>query len=120
MTPEYNFIRDKNYLHVSVTGKYSLRGIIEILQNIKKQCAVNSIHSVLFDFSRVDGLIPFTDKYKIGEFVADNFSGKIRMAVVDKTENIDKLGENVAVNRGGRVSVFSNTDVALEWLLMNK
>jgi hypothetical protein len=119
MTPEYCFNREKNYLHVTVTGMYSFKSIIEILQNIKSQCIVNNICNVLFDFSRVDGIIPFTDKYKIGEFVAENYSAKIKMTVVDKPENINKLAENVAVNRGGKVAVFNNQDRALEWL-MNK
>ena len=57
------------------------------------------------------------DRFKLGEQFASVFSNQVRVAFIDRPEEIDNFFENVAVNRMAEVSVYSNKEAALKWLM---
>ena len=57
------------------------------------------------------------ERYLVGELVAAIFPPKYKIAVVYRKEHINKLMENVAVNRGAYLTVVGDEESATQWLL---
>lgn len=104
------------YLKIHLSGGNPVPEIPEILTTIKKLSGDNNCTRILVDaFDLPD--IPDMEKYNLGKLGAKMFGNKIKVAMLRKPEHINKLTENVAVNRGGRLNIVSNEDDALHWLL---
>lgn len=67
-------------------------------------------------YYKKQGSIPVVDRFQLGIEIATILGSKIQMAILAPRLMIDKLGENTAVNRGGRVFVTSSREQALAWL----
>lgn len=116
MTYSFTFYRKEGYLSFVVKGKYIFNELNDLIEVVRNKSDEFSCPKILFDFTAVEGLMPDLDKYKIGIKVAGEITGRIRMAIIDRPENINKFGETVSLNRGANVRVFNNNPLALQWL----
>ena len=56
------------------------------------------------------------DNFELGVHIAKTLGARIKLAIVASGRIIDKLAEDTAVNRGGRVLVTEDLGEAMRWL----
>jgi len=121
MKSQYVFKKNEHYLSLIISGEYDKRDFLSYPVIILEECEKEQIHKVLIDaleVKRTDA--PTMDRFLVGEAIANIVGNKIKMAVAWPGQDINRLFENVAVNRGSRVCVLDNINAAEQWLLDNK
>jgi len=115
---KYNLVESKKeYLHLEITGKYSLEQGEKLFEKIHDECVERKIKKLLLDITKKEGVIPTMDRFIFGKLIANLFSTDIKFALIAKKDQINKFSETVAVNRGARFNIFSDKTEAIEWLL---
>ncbi len=106
------------YLHLYCRGTYSLEATIETLQTAFDLAAQNDVPAVLVDCRDVVGDPPrVMERYEMGAYAAERSRG-LRVAIVatEPMRDTQRLGENVAVNRGADLKGFGDLQEARAWL----
>jgi hypothetical protein len=120
MTYKLTIDQKPTYLHAIVTGRNSKENVARYLKEILDECTIRSYSSLLIE-ERLDGpRIGMGDVFEIASEGASNAIGRVKaIAYVDVHAEGDlmQFAENVAVNRGLRVTVFSTVADAEKWLL---
>ena len=85
-------------------------------------CVENKVTLALLDVRLLEGLLKTTEAYDLPDKYFPKmsaFSVITRFVIVDRKESRenDRFFENVAVNRGFNLRIFSDSDKAVEWLL---
>ena len=108
------------YLHIIVTGQLSEENVLRYFEEIHRECTARNCFRILIE-ENLDG--PRLNVITVLELVS-NKSSKNRglyeaIAYIDVNAVGDsmKFIENVAVNRGLHVKVFSTVANAKKWLL---
>lgn len=115
---KYNVIEKENYIILEVFKEYDFDLVKEIFPVMKTKCEERQINKAIFDVSRVMNLFPSEmDRFEVAEEMLNHLGNKIKLASVAKKEVINHYIEKVARKRGVNIKVFSNSDLALEWLL---
>jgi hypothetical protein len=108
-------------LHVKAVGTRTMDVIMAMSKDIMEACARHGTPKALIDVRAMEGHLPTLNAYDIPK----TFFQKIRdrsilqqSAIVDLKENEEryKFLENVAVNLGYILRIFSDADEALQWL----
>lgn len=108
-------------LWVKATGTRSLQTVLAMSQDIWTACVESGLRKVLVDVLALKGRLSTIDSYDIP---AKHFT-KIRdtniitrCAILDlkEFEHSYRFFENVAVNRGLNLRIFSDIDEAIAWL----
>src|SRR4030095_915061 len=90
--------------------------IVSAIQEMADYCQSENLNKVLVDARTVHEEISIIDRYTLGVNVAKVIGSKITLAIVAQDDLINHVAENVAVNRYGKLKVFSDMDKATEWL----
>jgi hypothetical protein len=108
------------YLHIIVTGQLSVENVLRYFEEIHRECTARNCFRILIE-ENLDG--PRLSVTNVLELVSEE-SSKNRglykaIAYVDVNAVGDsmKFIENVTVNRGIPVTVFSTVTNAEKWLL---
>ena len=116
-------IIEEELIQLVSSGNYSLSKANNLFKLAIDHCLLHQKTKVLIDVSNVTGSIPFLDRFKYAEYLADYRADHamkkiIRVAVIGQEPIVhkDKFGETVAVNRGANVRVFTNMSEASMWL----
>jgi hypothetical protein len=107
------------YLHVQVSGAFDESKAQEFIRHILKAIDQYRIFKVFVDIRDIEGPISMTSRFSLATYLATQETSRVQMAVVESPGQVEdpKFFENVAVNRGFRVKVFTtSTSEALEWL----
>jgi D-ribose pyranose/furanose isomerase RbsD len=100
-----------------VSGEYDFEDFKTYIKIIHAKCETEGIFKILMDILAVKGIdVSTLERYFLGVEVAERLSNRIKLAVVWHQEYTNYITQIVAVNRGGNISVFANTDAALNWL----
>jgi hypothetical protein len=105
-------------LAVQFSGPYSLAAILRAIDQVRDEANHRHRKRVRIDVTAIDvEELPMLDRYYMGIHAAEVWSARIKVAVIAQARIINKFGETVAVNRGARVAVFSDSAEAMAWLL---
>lgn len=110
------FINKGNYLLVELSGKYSLNFFVESIHRVIDYSKKEQLTKVLVDARSVDGDPSIIDRYHIGLEISKHWAKNIQAAAVVKEEVFSEVTENVAVNRGANLKVFTKLEAAISWL----
>ena len=122
---EMHIEKKNDYLHVKYTGAMTIADIPmndDFFQPITTRCKQNECHKALLDARDLTVKFSTFDKLDIGTKFAESPFRGIRFALLGTNEqNSWDQGflENVAVNRGAVVKVFTDEKEAVEWLSMD-
>lgn len=105
-----------DYLLVEISGPYSLEMLMSAVHEVADQCRKESLNKVLIDLRNMDGDPSILDRYQIGVEIASIWGPRYKVAVIARTEIVNKMTENTAVNRGAKFMVTPDANRALEWL----
>jgi len=118
MKSHYYFEKENNNIRMIVSGEYDFDDFKTYLKIIYAKCENEKIFRIVLDALGVEGIdVPTLERYLLGVEVAEQLTGKIKLAVVWHLEYTNYLGQAVALNKGGNICVFGSTEKALEWLL---
>ena len=106
-----------DYLFVKATGSWTEAEIPWQLEIIKDRAESSSYTKLFLDSRTLDLPKYEMTKLSTGKNIAQFFPAPFKIAILDLPEKINLFVENVAVNRGANLSVFSNQATALKWLL---
>ncbi|MGA1977433.1 MAG: hypothetical protein ABSG89_06200 [Bacteroidales bacterium] len=114
----------KDYLLVKVIGEFDYSKAHENFLKWIEQANKFALNRVLCDITLVKGLDtkqPTMNLFTISEYVANSMPKNFSLAILETSQQMEscEFGENVIVNRGGRVKATSNLYEALEWLSVN-
>ncbi|HQR35895.1 MAG TPA: hypothetical protein PLK30_24445 [Blastocatellia bacterium] len=113
------------FIHVTVTGEFSLNEAKRIFLEALDTIAGHKIEKVIMDGQQLSGELNTTERFYFAEFMSQSVQTFVQsiawapqFAFVLKTPMLDqnKFGETVAVNRGMNLRVFDNMEEAFEWL----
>jgi hypothetical protein len=109
-----------SYLFVTITEPYSLHGTLLFLVDMAGQFLQAHLEKALIDGSRLEGHISIWDRYQIGREYVRVIDPKIGIALVVPPGLINRVLENVIVNRSGTLRVFHEMEPALKWLAVKE
>ena len=105
------------YVRCTLTGRYHMSLIKQVIDDISMAAAAANQARVLIDTTAVEGPLTEIEKYLVGKQMAETWSGRLRAAVLERSDRITKLAENTAVNRGAIVLVTGSEEEAVRWLV---
>jgi hypothetical protein len=113
--------KEGELLHVSAVGTRTFKTVISIIKDILQASAQHGTPKVLVDVRALEGRLSIADAFNIpsSEFPKIRDQSILRKgAIVDlkEFEQGYKFFENVAVNRGFNIRIFSDIDEAIAWL----
>jgi hypothetical protein len=117
MSGQIQFAPFEGYLYVIFRGNPVLEDAVELLRQTRDAAADGGKKAVLIDIREIEGTLSIMERYSMGSLVADILQG-LRVALVGKEPLIDRdrFGENVAINRGAEIRIFTDPDQAVAWL----
>jgi len=108
------------YLHIIVTGDNSRETVMQYMEEVMRECTNRNCGNVLVE-ERLEGpRLGTFDVFSMVSEGAKRFIGTFHaMAYVDVNgdSSLMQFAENVAVNRGIPIQIFSNVPDAEKWLL---
>ena len=107
-----------SHLFVGITEPFSVKIILStLIQEVADTCRSENLDKVLVDMSPVSNAsISILDRYQMGVKVARVIGPKIKVAVVAQKAMVTHMAETAAVNRYGKMKMFSDMDQARLWL----
>lgn len=115
---KYNIVEKKDYTLFDIYEEYDFDLFMKLFSIMKSKCEDRKIYKVILDVSKVVNLFSGEDdRFYASEEIVLQLGSKIKLAAIAKKEDITYYGENVAKKRGANMRVFSDPDMALEWLL---
>jgi hypothetical protein len=120
MTYKLTIDQKATYLHIIVAGQNSRDNVMQYMDDVIRECTNRNCENVLIE-ERLEG--PRLGTFEVFAMVSEGarrFTGKLHaMAYVDVNgdSGLMRFAENVAVNRGIPVQIFSNVSDAEKWLL---
>jgi hypothetical protein len=114
------------YVHARLRGRLNMALMPRTLARVVAACAAAERVAVLLDASELEGSLSTMDRYRLSVDLADRARDfalaqggrQLRIATLANPSLIDprRFGENVAVNRGADVRVFTGAGEAIAWL----
>ncbi|MGA7195333.1 MAG: hypothetical protein WBW94_17075 [Anaerolineales bacterium] len=104
------------YLLMKPSQAYNLEYYKEAIREARNLCEQFGLTKIVADVRERNENFPVIDRFDLGVEMAQILGNKIQLAIVAHSDVIDKLGENAAVNRGGRVFATDSLEKALKWL----
>lgn len=105
------------FLYMRVTGAY---GGVPFADNainlIAERCKAARRWRVLIDLTPMQGAVSNFDRFMLGQQAAKMWGRRIKVAVITNAETVNRFFENVAVNNGGNVRMFTDREEAVDWL----
>jgi hypothetical protein len=105
-----------DYLFVEVSESYSLNLFMTIIHEVADHCQKEKLNKVLIDLRKMEGKPSLFDRYQTGVEIAKVWSWKIEAAIVTKSDVINHMTENAAINRGAKLFGTTDPEAALKWL----
>ncbi|UCH15763.1 MAG: hypothetical protein JSV22_07295 [Bacteroidales bacterium] len=121
MSYELTYKKKKDILFVKVKGMRSFKTIISVIKDIQQICIKQKTSKVLIDVQELEGHLKTMEAYELPALVFPKIRDKNifeKSAIVDREESYPYYSffENVSVNRGFNLRIFTNIDDAAEWL----
>jgi hypothetical protein len=119
VAPELLSITDKrSYLLVEFFGEFSVEAGKQCVDRMAEACEEQGRSKVLFDCRRISGNMPVMDRFEVVEYGATKLLKLIQLALLNREDVVlpDNFVENVAVNRGMNMKIFTDFDEAELWL----
>ena len=120
MTYKLSIDKKPNYLHAIVTGQNNRENVEQYLGEILLECKKVNCFRVLIE-ECLDGIrLKTLDVFQIASEGSKQSIGifqKVAYVDINAEDDLMQFAQNVTVNRGFPVSVFSNVAEAEKWLL---
>ena len=114
---EVQFEDAGGFLIAKVSGEFSLRAMLSIVEKIAAEARARHAQRVLLESLEVTGDIPDIDRYELAKRAADMLRHVERLAIVRPAHlRYTRFGIDVAHNRGLDIRAFVDAKTAEDWL----
>ena len=117
MEGDLTFSHQGDYLFVVVNCEWIISNAKRVIDQTRLEAEKYGVNRILFDLRRWSTPVSEMVRYSSGEYLAEKLGPPFKVAAFANPEHINKLGENVAVNRFASYAIFSQQSDALTWLL---
>ena len=117
MSFEVEVVVEPQYIRVTPKGDYTVNDIFPFLDQVKIEAVKSNRSKVLIDTSGFKGSMTDVDRFTAGKRIAELFGVRFKSVVILPEQNVTKMAELAAGNRGARLLVTASEAEALEWLL---
>ncbi len=88
------------YVRLTATGEHSLVDLFEFIDRIKFEADNAGRDRALIDSRKIEGIMSEADRFLAGQRIAEVLGPRLKAVVIMPAQQITKLGELTAVNRG--------------------
>ncbi len=118
MREKFTIEEKRDYLYIILLGEFSREEFLKLIDTFWDECNKRKKDRLLLNALKIyNPDIPKIERFALGEKIAKLVGYKIKISVVWPKKYIDNFAETVAVNRGSRMFVHDDLDIAREWLL---
>lgn len=118
MNCKFEYLEDKDIVLVRTSGSYELAAEIETVKKAISKLKEHNCNKCIFDHRAANviaGTLSSYDRPKVYKLFRLDHS--VHTALVVRELNDDmKFYENVCLNRGWNVKIFTDYDAAIDWL----
>ncbi len=107
---------EPDFVRITVGGKYRFEEMFDFIELLRKTADQARRKVVLIDCRRVEGSMTEAERFQGGQKIAEVFGARLKAALLMPVDQITKLGELTAVNRGAKFLVTKCEDEAKDWL----
>lgn len=111
------FVVEDGFLRVTTRGEFAFDELFGFIGRVKAEAETADRDRILVDSSKIEGMLTEADRFQGGQKVAEVFAGEMKVVWIMPADQITKLGEMAAVNRGAEFRVTASEEEALKWLL---
>jgi hypothetical protein len=107
----------EEHLRLEFRGTFTPAAAMQVVDAMIAQCLEADCTRVLLDCRSMGGRIEVVDRFEVAEYGATRLRS-VRVAVLGRADQIlpDRFFEKVAVNRGLKLKVFTDSEAAEDWL----
>ena len=118
MEKNFRIYQEGDIIRVVVTGVFSLGLAKQVVDAAIRVCEESHLVRALVDIRPMQGDLATLDRYEAGTYGAKVIPRAVAVAMLARQDQIspDSFFENVLVNRGVNLRVFSDPEEAIEWL----
>ena len=119
MDPDMMSIHNKgSYLLIEFFGEFSVEAGKQCVDRMMEACLKQRQSRVLLDCRRMTGSMTVISRFQVAEYGAFSLDFLNRFALVNRDDVLlpDNFVENVAINRGMDMKIFTDFDAAEQWL----
>ena len=118
MAPQLKIEDRGSHLLFTLSGTWSAAQAVQLVESIGRRCDETLHRCALVDITGVESRLQEFERFILGQRIAARLpGGSYRIAVLARPEQLTRLTENVAVNRGADVRATGDLAEALRWLL---
>jgi hypothetical protein len=120
MASSLTIVDSGEYLLAEFSGEFSIEAAKHCIDSMKNASIEKHQSKVLLDCRKMSGPMPITDRFVVAAYAATTRTAIAKLAMLNRPDVIlpDNFVENVAVNRGANVKVFTDFEKAVRWLLV--
>jgi MFS superfamily sulfate permease-like transporter len=104
------------YLSLRAEGRYSFANLSGLFDRVKAESEKRAHHGVILDISKIAGIIPLVDMFRLAEQCSEIWKRSFRIALISPEVGAFNFFEDVARNRGAQLKVVPDQKAAIEWL----
>lgn len=116
MSYEIMFAAEQDFLRVTASGEYAFDRIFEFIAQVRSEAERLGKKCILIDSRGIIGRMTEAERFQGGQKIAEIFGSKLKAVLLTPSDNITKLGELTAVNRGARFLVTDSEEEAVSFL----
>ena len=125
MSYELSYTHEPDYLHIQATGIRTVENLIAVAIDFLTESDKHGYRKILVDYRGMTGGLKIIDLYTVGTKNLSELWRTIshpKVSVIDWEDNRERFEfmENVAVNVGVNLRMFTDVDEAMEWLGVSK
>ena len=118
MIKELRIIQRKGYVLFEFTGEFSQEAGKLVIDAMVEACSQSQISRALLDCRNMAGEIQILEGFMVAEYGVKMIGFISKFALVGREDHMfpDNFVENVAVNRGINLKLFTDIEKAIFWL----
>jgi hypothetical protein len=124
MSIALNTRKESDYLYVEATGTRTPESVLAVASACAVACKEHGCDRLLLDTRRMTGALTTVDTYEVAgkrlPLLGRGLSLRVAILVARENKARIQLFEDVAVNMGINLRIFSNVNAALRWLHAGK
>ena len=117
MTIVLRYEERAGHLIVAACGQWTEMAVKQAIEDLRDEANKRDFIRIFLDLRELLPPASEMTRFLAGEHAAKIWRPPFKVDAIARPERINKFTENVAVNRGATLAVFSEEAAALEWLL---
>ena len=118
MMKDFEIIQQDEYVRFNYTGEFSPTAGNQVIDAMIEACSRLQRSKALLDCRKMAGEIKTLESFMVADYGGKMRGFLSKMALVGREDQmlLDSFVENVAVNRGVNLKIFTDFEEALAWL----